>query len=268
MVSGDRRTLQLVTGPQSEAAYYAVTLPGLGRSKPAAGEEKQLAEIDVGYELTGAAAIFQATTEAGNWSGWLPHLDMTAARAFTVASAEHETLWKLLEQPGKLTMRTQLDLWQMLRPAVQPGSRLDWTPPPEQVAVTFTSNGPLDVKAPGGRVESQSEKDGKHRVTLHVQPKRRLAAIETCHEAAMPDTTFHTHQRRARSALLACYCRGRSAAQPLPTIPELARRRLSRGRAIFQRPGLKCRCHLVRGEAPWPRPVEPRAPRLPPGAPT
>src|SRR5262249_22736941 len=148
-VTGDRRTLVLATAPQSEAASYALTLPGLGRAKPAAGEFPQVAEIDLGYELTGAAATWQGPKGGPAWSGWLPHLDLIAARAFTAASAEHEALWPLLERPGKLTLRTQLDLWQMLRPAVQPGSRLDYTLPPEDMTVTFTGSGPLDVKAPG-----------------------------------------------------------------------------------------------------------------------
>ena len=33
------------------------------------------------------------------------------------------------------TLRTQLDLWNMLRPDVQPGSHVDYTLPPEEVAV-------------------------------------------------------------------------------------------------------------------------------------
>src|SRR5262249_34200863 len=150
-VTGDRRTLVLTTAPQSEAAPYALTLPGLGRPKPAAGELPQVAAIDLGYELTGAAVTWQSAKGETRWAGWLPHLELAAARAFTVASAEHEALWKLLDEDGKLTLRTQLDLWQMLRPAVQPGSHLDYTLPPEQVTVTFTAHGPLDVQAKAGR---------------------------------------------------------------------------------------------------------------------
>src|SRR5262249_19227751 len=126
-------------------------------------------EIDLGYELTGAAATWQGPKGDPAWSGWLPHLDLIAARAFTAASAEHEALWPLLERPGKLTLRTQLDLWQMLRPAVQPGSRLEYTLPPEDMTVTFTGSGPLDVKAPGGRVETRA--GGRPTLVLHVQPK-------------------------------------------------------------------------------------------------
>ena len=52
----------------------------------------------------------------------------------------------MLKQPGTLTLRTKLDLWQMLRPAVQPGSTLDYTLPDEEVH--------LDVRPPA-RLERQ-----------------------------------------------------------------------------------------------------------------
>jgi len=38
----------------------------------------------------------------------------------------HDALWKDLNAPGTLTLRSQLDLWQMLIPATQPLSKLDY----------------------------------------------------------------------------------------------------------------------------------------------
>jgi len=73
------------------------------------------------------AAQASRTFRASNGSGWLPHLDLTAAGSFTAASGEHAHLFQLLNKQGTLTMRAQLDLWNMLRPATQPGSKLDFS---------------------------------------------------------------------------------------------------------------------------------------------
>ena len=78
--------------------------------------------------------------EAGDqgWSGWLPHLDLAVARAFTAGSADHDRLWDAIKRPGRLTLRTKLDLWQMLRPAVQPGSTTGYTLPDEEVTLELS----------------------------------------------------------------------------------------------------------------------------------
>src|SRR5262249_35702352 len=150
---------------------YAVTLPGLGRpTKFAAGELPQVPAIDLGYDLTGVTATWRSRAEEASWSGWLPHLDLAAARAFTRAAAEHQQLWREIKRPGRLTLRGQLDLWHMLRPAVQPGSTLDYTLPDEEITLTFTASMPLTVKMPAGETRATT-KDGRHRATLTVRPK-------------------------------------------------------------------------------------------------
>lgn len=259
-LSGDRRTLQLITAPQSEAAYYAVTMPGVGRSPSANGAEKQAPEIDLGYELTGVAAAFQPASEGTEWTGWLPHLDLAGAKTFTVASAEHETLWKLLEQPGKLTMRTQLDLWQMLRPAVQPGSRIDWTPPPEKVAITLAATQHFEVKAPSARGETQVGKDAKYRVTLHVQPKDgewlplEISVTKPAGSLTF-DVTYSTHEDARPRALplrrlLLPWAAKLRQPPATPEPPrELAGGDWQRGREVFHSDQAQCaRCHQVRGD--------------------
>ncbi len=259
-LSGDRRTLQLMTGPQSEAASYAVTLPSLGLSQPPSVGDKHTTEIDVGYELTGVAASWQPATGDPAWSGWLPHMDLTVARAFTVASAEHETFWKQLEQPGKLTLKTQLDLWQMLHPAVQPGSRIDWTPAPEQVAVTFAANQLFDIRASQARGETQVGKDGRYRATLHFEAKDGAwLPVEigfTKNSGALKlDVSYATDEDTRPRALplrrfmlpWASKLRQPPASAERP--PELAGGDWSRGRAIYFSDQAQCaRCHQVRGE--------------------
>ena len=113
----------------------------------------------------------------GAWDGWLPHLDLAVARAFTAGSAEHDRLWELLKQPGTLTLRTKLDLWQMLRPAVQPGSTLDYTLPDEKVTFLMTTDDrDLQVTAPPGVSVSYPIGGVGMSLSMHaelkLQPKR------------------------------------------------------------------------------------------------
>ena len=96
----------------------------------------------------------------------IPVRDRWGSERLTPASAWHDELWQALAQPGQLTLSCKLNLWHMLRPAVQPGSTLDFTPPPETVTVVLESPEPLTVKASTGTV-SQS----KGRVLIQVNPK-------------------------------------------------------------------------------------------------
>jgi hypothetical protein len=58
---------------------------------------------------------------------------------------------------GKLTMRGQLDLHLMLRPAIQPGAKIDFEYPAETVTVGLKSTGALQIKAgAGAKVEQRS----------------------------------------------------------------------------------------------------------------
>src|SRR5205814_374155 len=83
-VTADQRTLVLATGPQRQAVHYAMMLPGLGRpQQPGKGELPQHPQIDLDYGLTGVQARWEPQAGGPAWSGWLPHLDLAAARAFT-----------------------------------------------------------------------------------------------------------------------------------------------------------------------------------------
>src|SRR5262249_3123509 len=172
-VTNDRRTLLLATAPQPEAASYALTLPGLGR--PALPDAKkrelpQAPETDLCYDLSGVEASWHAQQGDASWSGWLPHLDLGVARPLTAASALHDRLWDLLHQPGRLTLRTQLNLGDMLRPAVQPGSRIDHVWPAEEVAVVFRSTAAFEVKSPGKVAPVETDKEGRRVLRVTVRP--------------------------------------------------------------------------------------------------
>jgi putative heme-binding domain-containing protein len=258
-VTPDRRTLVLKTAPHPDALSYALTLPGLGRpEKPGKGELAQHAAVDLGYDLTGVDAEWRATEGDGHWSGWLPHPDLAVARKFTAGSAGHEPLWPLLEKPGKLTLRAQLDLWQMLRPAVQPGSTLDEKLPPETVTVTFTAPGPLEVKAVGA--EAGTDKEGRRKVKVTLDPKEGQwlpveVVLDTGKGKPALEVTWSTKEdARPRALPLRRVLLPWAAAKPAEgpvvekPVPELAGGSWTRGRAVFFSDEAQCaKCHAVRG---------------------
>ncbi|MGV3482839.1 MAG: ThuA domain-containing protein [Planctomycetaceae bacterium] len=145
-LTADRRTLVLATDAMQSAVHYAVTLPGLGRADQdqVTGELLQAPQVDLDFDLSGIAATW---SEAGQvvWSGWLPSLDLTLSRQWTAGSAYHDLLWQAMKNPGDLVLATQLNLRDMLRPAVQPGSRIDYELPPEHVVVRYTSTLPVEA---------------------------------------------------------------------------------------------------------------------------
>lgn len=148
----DGRSLVLATDPISQAIHYALTLPDNGRSKPdKPGVLPQHPEIDLDFDLSGCEATWQPAAGAATWTGWLPHVDLNVSQQFTKGSAPHDALWSTLKEPGELVLRGQLDLTDMLRPAIQPGSKIDYEYPPESVTVaisTATAKATLELAGP------------------------------------------------------------------------------------------------------------------------
>jgi len=135
-VTPDRKVLILSTAPHPAAVQYALTLPGLGRKFDGSTRDPGIAipgllrqhpEIDLAYSLNGVQATWEPRDQSQRgWSGWLPHLDLDVCRQFKTGDAEQDRLFELLEQPGTLTLETQIDPRGLLYPAVQPGSKLDY----------------------------------------------------------------------------------------------------------------------------------------------
>ena len=145
----DRRTLVLATDPLPPGCHYALTLPGMGRPEKAAiGTLPQHAAIDLDFNLSGCEATWKSKDGRQTWSGWLPSLNLDVARQFTVGSALHDALWTAAGSLGELTLTTQLRLTDMLRPAVQPGSRIDYELPAESVTVGFAASGQVLLTSP------------------------------------------------------------------------------------------------------------------------
>ncbi len=263
-VSADRRSLLLRTAPHPEAASYAVSLPGLGRpdrERTPAGVVPQDAAVDLAYDLTGADATWRPEAGQGGWSGWLPHLDPAVSRTFTAGIVEHDRLWEAIERPGRLTLKTKLDLWQMLRPAVQPGSTAGYSLPDEDVTLNFTGSGPIEVTTPAGTLPPEVDNDGRYRVRVAVKPKEReplpvevvlatggRAALEVSYTTGEDSRPRALPLRRFLLPWAALTKREGAEAFAEREVPELKGGDWSRGRAVFTGSEARCSaCHQVRG---------------------
>lgn len=172
----DRRTLVLATDPMSAAVHYALTLPGMGR-KAGAGEQKQHAAIDLDFDLSGCEATW--TANGKTLTAWLPHPDLDVSRAFTTGSAPHDALWAATKGEGGFVSKMQLNLTDMLRPAVQPGSKLDHELPEERVTVMVRSRVPVGIAAPSHSHARMDRGDGSATLRLTFDPRRgRPDALE------------------------------------------------------------------------------------------
>lgn len=139
----DGRTLVFATDPMSKAYHYALELPGMGRPATDSaidGTLPQHAAIDLDFDLTGCDAVWTPADGGPAWTGWLPHFDLEVSRRLTHGSGPHDALWAAMQKPGELLLRGQLELTDMLRPAVQHGSKIDYEYPPETVIVAFNSS--------------------------------------------------------------------------------------------------------------------------------
>ncbi|WP_165225086.1 ThuA domain-containing protein [Aquisphaera insulae] len=255
-VSADRRTLSLATPPLRETVSYAVQLPVPGAEKAPAGSLRQFADLDLAFDLSGVRATWKPASGDGEWSGWLPHPDLAVARAFTVGSADHDRLWEAMRRGGKLTLETKLDLWRMLRPAVQPGGDPGYSLPAEEVTLAFEGAGLLTVRS---RSPGPSIVGGGHRVRITASPVENqplpLEITLDTSETTTLDVSWWTKEDptpRAlplRRVLLPWALPGTSNAEMTRReFPELKGGDWSRGRALFLGEQARCSsCHAVRG---------------------
>nr|MBA3270663.1 ThuA domain-containing protein [Acidobacteriota bacterium] len=215
---------------------------------------------DLAYDLSGVLAEWAPSTNNGvaGWSGWLPHPDLAAARAFTVGSAQHDALWPVLRKPGRLTLRTSLDLWKMLQPAIQPGSQIDHVPPPETVTITFEANVPVELRGPGVTSKGTrasvtvSPRDGELLPIEIVLPTGRTEpAVTVSFTTRESDAPRPMPLRRFLlpwAKLKPESAESLAAAAALPP-PELKGGDWLRGRNVFFGNEAACsKCHQVRGQ--------------------
>ncbi len=166
-VDADGRTLIVRTAARTLSVNYAASL----RTENVSSSNgiPQHSTIELAHDLTGIEASHidqsgKATTT------WLPHIDTQVARAFTGASATHKDFWNRTATAGKLVVKTQLNLWEMLRSATQPGAKLSYQYPDETVTVVIKAKQSFSVTAPKMKVQNVSDKE----VHLTVVPKANL----------------------------------------------------------------------------------------------
>ena len=258
-ISTDSRSLLLATAPHPEAVSYALTLPA--PMQPAGQPPAmlpQVAEIDLGYDLSGVDVQWKPELGQGGWSGWLPHPNLAVSREFTAGSADHDRLWKSISTPGRITLRSRLNLWQLLRPAVQPGSTPGYQLPEEDVTLTVTASGPLSVSSTAECTNLGADRDGKYRTKLRVKPRERewlpLEISMPTGAAPFLDVTWETAEDdrpRAlplRRVLLPWATVDQTTELAQREIPELKGGDWGRGRDLFYGAEAKCAtCHKVGG---------------------
>lgn len=272
----DLRTLLIGTAAMSSSTHYAVSLPRAVQprsgSDPGRSELAQHGQTDVDFTLGGVQVLWEASGDselassesaapAANRSSWIPHLDLGVARAFTAGSITHDNLWAAIEQPGMLTLRTRLDLHDILRPAVQPGSTLDHRWPAETVTVTFRAPVGLEVEA--RRSEGSVEVAVDHGVATLICGGESLQPVDVTIRlptggatAAELAVTVHTNEdARPRplplSRILLPWAVG-GGAQPPDTAPrklaELEGGNWGLGRRVFHSQAAGCfKCHAMGG---------------------
>lgn len=179
----DRRTLVLATDPLRAAVHYGLTLPGMGRpAKEVRGAITQHPQIDLDFDLSGAEATWSDKDGKAVWSGWLPAIDIAVARKLTEGSATHDSLWAAMKAhgaEGQLTLKAQLNLTDMLRPAVQPGSTLDYELPAETVSLAYETHADAKPTAPAMTRHHAQRSGGLLKGSIEFEPKRgQPAAFE------------------------------------------------------------------------------------------
>lgn len=231
------RNLILQTSPRSAALNYGLVIGG---------------RYDLAHDLSGVAGSWRGAADK-TWNGWLPHPDFVAAREFTRGSATHDAFWKSLATAGTLILRGQLDLWQMLIPATQPGSRLDYTPEPETVTATFKSDATLVVDASGVRVERIS--NGESRLTVIGPRENQWVPVSlTLNTPASRLDVAYTTTRDPRPRafgtrrFLVPFAKPAKPEDDTRLIPEIAGGNWEAGHALFKGKGSCVLCHQLRGD--------------------
>ncbi|MBM3844792.1 MAG: hypothetical protein FJ405_00710 [Verrucomicrobia bacterium] len=260
-LSPDRRTLSLLTRPRTAAWNYAVTLGWL----PQIASTSSPPEMDLLTSLHGVEATWKAEHGQDSHRVWLPHPDLAVSKAMTLGSIEHEAFFKDVERSGRLELHWQLDLWEMLHPAIQPGSKLDWERSLETVVIGLDAkhSWSMQASAPWGEsIALGSQPDGTN--TIKLKPSTRGWVRCEAHISTSPGTTFTidwstTVDPRKRAFPLRRFfvpwaqaptsTPQHPSADPAPRHPDLAGGQWLEGRKLFFGSKLACaKCHQLRGE--------------------
>ena len=253
-VLNDGRTLLVESVERKDALNYVLRIPWT-KSPDIAASVAQHPVVELACDLSGLEANWQSQDGKTSWNGWLPHADLAVAAEMTRGSAEHARLWELLKTPGTLRLKGQLDLWQMLHPAIQPGSKLDYQPATEAVTLTFSASGALTLGSGAPAIVSRAS---DRMSTLQVNAEKRWTPFElsvsTDAQPPVLTVSFRTNEDPRERALmrrrfLLPWANALDGADEVRTIPEIAGGDWNAGKALFFNKAPGCAtCHTKDGD--------------------
>lgn len=259
-LSDDSRTLVLNTFTHASPVTYAITLPAFDADKKMPNSLHQVPAIDLSYKLNGLEVEWKAKSGEGKWEGVVPHTDLEVSDAFMSPGSEREDFKKVLRQPGKVTWKTKLNLFNMLRPDVQPETTIDYKLPPEDVNLIFRSSEPLDIKTELATAP-QSVKKGKlyeTRLSFKAVEERPYAlevSMNTTKKAPVFEVRYSTKDDSRQRALQThrfflpwLQDIKSQEVKPAKEIPELAGGNWSRGKKLFFGESICANCHSIGGK--------------------
>ncbi len=228
----------LATDPHPREATYSLVVDQLKR----AGEPGEGRSQVVTYTLAGVEATW--TPEGGDkptWAGWWPDFDPAAVRVALAGSREHDRLWPLLKQPGKLALRSFVAL------------------PAGPLVAMITSNSALRGDArlgvrPGGPEHPATLKTEATAEPTEVTATWTTAPAPPTRPCAGPSPRRRPRGTPARSPRSACglaWAPPTLADAPTPPLPPAlaAGGDPVRGALVFAGEQAKCsNCHQVRGQ--------------------
>ena len=241
--------------------------PGAGSPAPSSENANQSQKSSSRTELKPELKELQWT---------LPHGNLDVSLAMLAATPQSTELAACLRRPGLLTLTTQLDLHNMLRPAIQPGASIDYEWPDEIVTVTVASTREMVVRASVGEqdpaelpVICSTTTDGTFKAMFtaaanQAELVRLQIELVTSHaaDAFQPSQLmidWHTNEDpQPRSFPLHRFVLpwvdpSQQATESMPfnrTLVELQGGSWGRGRRIFRSEAAGCfKCHEVDGTA-------------------
>ncbi len=239
----DGRTLVLTTDPHPWDATYAPALDGV---RAAGRADAPAFSADLDYDLKGVEATWTpdgADAPAAELPGWWPHLDPSIAQAWTAGSAGHDRLFDRLREPGRLALRTLVDL-----------PEGDW-------AVRLESRSAFEATLDGQPAEVAAD-GGIHRAVIEIasegQPAELVVTLPTVAGTEGPALTASLRQGDdptwrplPRAALVLPWAPAPPpAATAIAALPENLRGGDPvRGEAVFFGERAKCgSCHAIRSK--------------------
>ncbi len=264
-LSADRRNILIQTDAMRSNSHYAISIPyELNDERVDEDPSRQHKSIDVDLTLTGVHAVLTRSSKEAteSWNGWLPHFDWKVNDELTRNSAVHDELRSFLRSGGVLTLRSRLDLVDILRPIVQPGSTLDYEWPQETVTLVAHSSQPMTLTSAETQTVAVRTADGRFEARLSVPVEAAksfpLTAEMTVAPASDPEFTIAVRtneDERLRALPLRRFflpwspeLDQDSGADEVVRIAELEGGNWGHGRRVFHSEAASCfKCHAIHG---------------------